>query len=482
MKFLGICGALGLALLVMLSSGVPAAAVPRPLIESPEAREVALQRALVIAEGVDLPRAGIQPTPLWLAEQLGVAPHPGLALGEPVIRADSLPEEADILDHLPPAGMQQYNDCAAFAVGYYGISYWNFRELGEAGSTNPSKVGSPAYIYNQISGGVDGGSLYLVYPLMITCYSGCAFQSDFSPGNCVSLPNLAVQEKALLQRTRDTTWFFLDANSPEPGDNPVGPEAIAIMKQTLAGGTPVMVGIYDYASFEGQIEVPSGRVYYGPLAVGDEFRGFHAMILAGYEDNAALPGGGCFLVRNSWGSDWGFDGDIWVTYAFIRNYAIEAYDFNDFEDYVPTTYVVLEADHPWRGDLDVTVNVDDDPVAWYSPWLFYYNDQRDDVELVVDITGYVKSTTEKITLVIRDRLEDLVGSVDEAFLVDDGEFTDFHFAQGTDIPDEGTVTGVITLEGAGGAGTGGGGGCALSASAVVCSILVLPLFLLFRGF
>jgi C1A family cysteine protease len=41
---------------------------------------------------------------------------------------------------------------------------------------------------------------------------------------------------------------------------------------------------------------------------------YHAMVLAGYDDSK-----NAFRVRNSWGTEWGDKGSIWVDYEFFRN-------------------------------------------------------------------------------------------------------------------------------------------------------------------
>ena len=61
-----------------------------------------------------------------------------------------------------------------------------------------------------------------------------------------------------------------------------------------------------------------------PLA-GEKEHGGHAMTLVGYQDDPGAPGGGYFLVRNSW-QPWSWDG-VWQTgygcipYAYISRYA-----------------------------------------------------------------------------------------------------------------------------------------------------------------
>lgn len=54
------------------------------------------------------------------------------------------------------------------------------------------------------------------------------------------------------------------------------------------------------------------------------FEGYHAMLLVGYEDDGQSPGGGYFIVRNSWGGDWGENGYGKMPYAYVELFVISA--------------------------------------------------------------------------------------------------------------------------------------------------------------
>ncbi len=62
---------------------------------------------------------------------------------------------------------------------------------------------------------------------------------------------------------------------------------------------------------------------------GEPQNGGHAMTLVGYQDDADAPGGGYFLVRNSW-QPWSWDG-VWrpgygyIPYAYIKQFASAVY-------------------------------------------------------------------------------------------------------------------------------------------------------------
>ena len=83
---------------------------------------------------------------------------------------------------------------------------------------------------------------------------------------------------------------------------PVEPRWVDELKKALASGKPVAfaVPVYGYWLTEpvrtnGDIRIPLPT---------DKSVGGHAMCMVGYQDDADVPGGGYFLVRNSWGTTW----------------------------------------------------------------------------------------------------------------------------------------------------------------------------------
>lgn len=50
---------------------------------------------------------------------------------------------------------------------------------------------------------------------------------------------------------------------------------------------------------------------------GEPVAGGHAMCMVGYQQNEVVPGGGFFIVRNSWGEDWAGNSNIAPGYACI---------------------------------------------------------------------------------------------------------------------------------------------------------------------
>ena len=95
---------------------------------------------------------------------------------------------------------------------------------------------------------------------------------------------------------------------------------------------PVCVGVDVFEGCDGTTFAfptcdPDGRVA--------SFKGIHEMLLVGYRDDKSFAGGGFFIVRNSWGTDWGKDGYGRIPYAYIECFCREAGTIlQDLVDYV----------------------------------------------------------------------------------------------------------------------------------------------------
>ena len=92
------------------------------------------------------------------------------------------------------------------------------------------------------------------------------------------------------------------------GSEKLQPRRVDSLKEKLADGLPVAfsVPVYRYwltepAKLDGNIRVPLSS---------DPSIGGHAMIMVGYQNDTAVPGGGYFIVRNSWGEGWASESDL----------------------------------------------------------------------------------------------------------------------------------------------------------------------------
>ena len=94
--------------------------------------------------------------------------------------------------------------------------------------------------------------------------------------------------------------------------------SIDLFKLALSHGNPVVFGFDVYESFMTLSTAKSGIM---PIPKDTEkLLGGHAVVAVGYNDekDSLENSKGCFLVRNSWGKDWGNDGYFWMPYENIK--------------------------------------------------------------------------------------------------------------------------------------------------------------------
>ena len=93
---------------------------------------------------------------------------------------------------------------------------------------------------------------------------------------------------------------------------PLSADQMKAIKTDIASGHPVAVGMQwpnrtTFVPDTTMMRVPPKRQIFDG----------HCVILVGYQDDAATPGGGSFLFRNSWGSDWADSGYARMPYALL---------------------------------------------------------------------------------------------------------------------------------------------------------------------
>jgi len=91
------------------------------------------------------------------------------------------------------------------------------------------------------------------------------------------------------------------------------------LKAALAANHPVVIGFSVYESFETSAVALTGDA---PMpALGEDLLGGHAVLLCGYDDRT-----GRWLLRNSWGVDWGNHGYFTLPYQYLIQSSLS----NDF--------------------------------------------------------------------------------------------------------------------------------------------------------
>jgi len=460
--------------------------------------------------------SGVLPTTEEIIEKIGMMPFSS-SLSASVM----LPGAVDLLDHMPPAANQLYNECAAFSLAYYCISYWRSLHEGVGSVWENDELGSSLFLYNQCCGGYDR-PIYLALPHSLSVSRGCAFLEDFNPPELSFLPGITEGKKAFLNVTDDQGYLYFSNNYEEPlgylpGSDPLSPEELNSMKYCLREQMPLVAGIYIYPSFSEGTGLSPSSVYYGPERPYPEPSGYHAVTIAGYKNDPVIPGGGAFYLRNSWGKGWGANGDCWVSYDFIKNHSVEAYPVKVRRDYFPEYYMVLVARHPSRGQLEVSVEIDGKQVREYSPQLMAPDDERDDLKLTLDLSDFINSRTYSVKMKLTNYSTSEEGFIEEAYLVRGGspasgmisssaisdldsqieEAAPFDFGNDQKIPNDGSIEGSLILPYSDfndldvtdpdppvpsvPDSSGGGGGCSISSCSTIFISMISILVLLVSG-
>jgi hypothetical protein len=256
-----------------------------------------------------------------------------------------LPGKVDLSADFPSPGDQgNQSSCVGWAVGYALKSYLEKKERGWPGNSR-SQTFSPAYVYNQINGGVDQGSR-ICDALDLVLTKGIASLESFpySHDDFTRKPGPSVIDEAK---------EYAIASFRRLNPDGTGASLTAQARNHLASGFPIVIGMLVGQEF---MQLRGDTVYTASGPGNDE--GGHAMCTVGYDDNRQA-----FLVINSWGSSWGHHGFGWVGYDTYNQKVGRAYVVQDIVVYTPSN------DRPPSPPIAPTPD-DFDPITPESPWIF----------------------------------------------------------------------------------------------------------------
>lgn len=113
------------------------------------------------------------------------------------------------------------------------------------------------------------------------------------------------------------------------------PRDIHQLKAHLAGGYPIAFTVPTFGYWNaimigrtGAIRMPlSPEGTRNPMAW---LESAHAVCMVGYQDDESVPGGGYFIVRNSWGTSWASQcpdrpGYCWMPYDYLKRFGLTAF-------------------------------------------------------------------------------------------------------------------------------------------------------------
>jgi hypothetical protein len=226
----------------------------------------------------------------------------GVPLAATPFAGAELPRVVDLSRNLPPPGHQgKQSSCVGWTLAYGLKSYHEKVEMRWAladqwGRANPKRTFSPAFIYNQINNGRDGGS-YFTDGLRVLSEKGCCTLADmpYSSTNYTKKPSTNATRSAT--RYRIDHWRRVNVKDPKE------------VRAHLNAGYPVAIGAKVDVGF-----CNARRGYVWRRRDGNA-KGGHAMLVVGYNDNTKT-----FKILNSWGTTWCDKGYGRIDYDwFVKN-------------------------------------------------------------------------------------------------------------------------------------------------------------------
>ncbi|HTW92855.1 MAG TPA: FlgD immunoglobulin-like domain containing protein [bacterium] len=254
----------------------------------------------------------------------------------------------DISSQMPPVGNQgSQGSCTAWAIAYYQKTHYEWVEHHWNDSTTNHEF-SPAFVYNQINGGVDSGSDFSVAMALIAD-QGCASMADcpYNQNDCTSWPSESAYARAIPNRGGAAHFFWMQDST-----------GIDEAKARIDSGLTTVIGIGVWSNFD------NIQNYNYTYCVADTYggdRGGHAVTIVGYDDNKSTHDGmGAFKMVNSWGTGWGQSGYWWMSYVAATNATLtsqQGYYLDDLVGYSPTLLARVRITHSARDKVGIRLGV-----------------------------------------------------------------------------------------------------------------------------
>lgn len=229
---------------------------------------------------------------------------------------ESLPPVVDLSPNLPPVGDQGLqSSCVGWSVGY------GLKSFQEKVESNQSFLFSPAYIYNQLNNGQDGG-INIIDAMNLISQQGACLWSDmpYSDKDFTRKPTLSAIDNA----SKYKIDFWRQVNVLD----------IKEVKAQVNAGFPVVIGsVVDEGFINGGAKLKNSYIW---AKASGKPKGNHAMLVIGYDDNKKA-----FKLMNSWGTKWGDNGYGWVDYNYFPNVVKEGYVAKDATEGLPEKKEVI---------------------------------------------------------------------------------------------------------------------------------------------
>jgi hypothetical protein len=245
---------------------------------------------------------GLTPSPNYASLPRAINPFAASA-------GASLPSSADLTGSVPPIGNQgQMGSCTAWASGYAAATYSANRQF-QWGADTEEHQASPGYLYAKL---VEADAAQGT-----ACGTGTLISTAMNllvQGGCSSLATVGYSDQQCLEPAEgDAANFQIGSfKRVEPTDRNG-------VKAELAAGNVVVIGANLYDDF---MNWNSGGVYQGSgnFMMQGQQHAAHALACVGYDDSL-----GAYRIMNSWSTQWGDAGFMWMAYETFEATVFEVY-------------------------------------------------------------------------------------------------------------------------------------------------------------
>lgn len=231
----------------------------------------------------------------------------------------SLPPRHSLKKYSPyPKSQGRIASCVGWAVGYGAltISEAQKKSITDKSYLTKTFAYSASFIYNQINSGDCHSGASLKKALEFLKTNGDCSVQDF-PNSSLRC-NVSPPQKALMAaknlKLQDSHHKLFESREAQK-------QKIASTKRHIFSNSPVAIGLS---------RIPSPTTWVGKASwePNDSEKGKnkmgHAMVVVGYDD-----GRQAFELMNSYGSEWGRSGYIWISYEDYARYAVQAFVIED---------------------------------------------------------------------------------------------------------------------------------------------------------
>ena len=220
--------------------------------------------------------------------------------------SSEMPSKVDLSANLPRIGDQgQYGTCVAWATAYNCRTWLYAKSKGlTTAQLNSSNTFSAADVFMAIDSKYKGsgcGGTNFRYAFDVMQKRGVATEAavPYSQLDCACSPSASANSAASGYKIK--AYREIDITN------------VNTIKRYLSNGRLVVFGakLGDEFMYANDNSVLTNQTSF--KSTGQH--GYHALVCSGYDDNKGANG--AFRVVNSWGSDWGDNGYIWVDYKFF---------------------------------------------------------------------------------------------------------------------------------------------------------------------